>query len=296
MQISSLDTLVAVAQHNSFSRTADIRNMTLSAVSMQMKSLEEELGAELFDRRFRPPKLTPLGKRVAQDARTIVEAYALLRSRCLSTSELTGAYRIGFVPSASARILPRLLRVAAEHAPKAAFRATTALSETLCDQVRNGQLDAAVVTEIDDATVELACETLRQEEMVVAVPSSCAISGFADLDASLPFLQFAPTSGIGKLIARYRDRMHLTSKNVIVLDSIEAIVQCVRNGIGFALLPRPDVARYGGDQVQILPCRPQPLFRNLSLVTRDDALAAMWRPELKLLLEASLPEAELQDG
>ncbi len=290
MQISSLETLVAIAQHGSFSRTAEIRNMTLSAVSMQMKSLEDALGAQLFDRRFRPPKLTPLGLRVAQDAGVIAEAYALLRSRCVSVSELAGVYRIGFVPSASARILPKLLRVATQQAPQAKFRAATALSEQLCDQVRNGQLDAAVVTEIEEATFELRCETLIEEEMVVAAPSSSQAQDFADLAATLPFLQFMPSSGIGRLIAQYRDRMRLMSSEVITLDSIEAIVHCIRNGIGYALLPRPDVERYGADQVRILPCRPQPLFRNLSLVTRDDALAATWRPKLQMLLEASLPD------
>ena len=105
-----------------------------------------------------------------------------------------------------------------------------------------------------------------------------------------------PSSGIGKLIAQYRDTMKLKSKDVIVLDSIEAIVQCVRNGIGYALLPMPDVERYGRGEVRMLPCEPQPLFRNLSLVTRDDALADTWRPKLQQLLKDSLPEQEQVKG
>ncbi|MCG7521775.1 LysR family transcriptional regulator [Ruegeria sp. Ofav3-42] len=292
MQISAFETLVAIAQQSSFTRTAEIRNMTLSAVSMQMKSLEDELGAQLFDRRYRPPKLTPLGIRVAQDAKTIVDAFSVLKSRCVSTHELTGSYRIGFVPSAGARILPRFLTSAAQMAPKAVFRTSTGLSEALCEQVRNGQLDAAVVTEISEATNELCCETLIREEMVVTAPLNSKAGGLAELSQSFPFLHFIPSSGIGKLIAQYCDQMQLKSDDVIILDSIETIVNCVKHGIGYALLPKADVIRYGADQVLVLPCEPRPLFRNISLVTREDALADVWRPKLKSLLEADLAGVE----
>ncbi len=269
--------------------------MTLSAVSMQMKSLEEELGATLFDRRYRPPKLTPLGIRVAQDAKTIVDAYSVLKSRCVSTDQLTGTYRIGFVPSAAARILPRFLGTASQIAPKAMVNTSTGLSEILCEQVRNGQLDAAIVTEIADETIDLCCETLLREEMVLAVPLDSTAKGPTELSLTHPFLHFIPSSGIGKLIARYSDQMQLKSKEVIILDSIEAIVNCVKNGIGYALLPKTDVLRYGADQVLVLPCEPQLLFRNISLVTREDALSEIWRPKLKALLEASLTGLENAD-
>ncbi|MDP5220785.1 LysR family transcriptional regulator [Ruegeria sp. 2205SS24-7] len=292
MQMSAFETLVAIAQHSSFSRTADIRNMTLSAVSMQMKSLEEELGATLFDRRYRPPKLTPLGVRVAQDAKTIVDAYSVLKSRCMPTDQLTGTYRIGLVPSAAARILPLFLRNSAQLAPKAMLNTSTGLSENLCEQVRNGQLDAAIVTEIADATFDLSCETLIREEMVIAAPILSEAGGLSELSMTHPFLHFIPSSGIGKLIAQYRDQMQLKSKEVIILDSIEAIVNCIKSGIGYALLPKADVLRYGADQVLVLPCKPQPLFRNISLVTREDALTEIWRPKLKTLLKASISDLE----
>lgn len=290
MRISAFETLVAIAQHCSFSRVAAIRNMTLSAVSMQMKSLEEELGATLFDRRYRPPQLTPLGILVAQDARAIVDAYSVLKSRCVPSDQLTGTYRIGFVPSAAARILPLFLGTAAQLAPKAMLNTSTGLSENLCEQVRTGQLDAAIATEIADATVDLRRETLIREEMVVAAPLGSRAKGLAELSATHPFLHFIPSSGIGKLIAQYRDQMQLKSKEVIILDSIEAIVNCIKNGIGYALLPKADVLRYGSDQVLVLPCEPQQLFRNISLVTREDALTEIWRPKLKTLLEASITE------
>lgn len=289
MQVTALETLAVIAREASFSKAAQMRNMTLSAVSMQMKSLEAELGVALFDRSFRPPKLTPLGQEVAQDARRIVEAQAVMRARCLQQGALSGSFRLGFVPSAAARILPEFLGLARRQAPQARIDLVTGLSEQLCTQLRAGQLDAAVVTDISDATFDLHCDTLVREEMVVAAPVDVAADTLGDLAERLPFMHFVPSSGIGKLIARYSRQMNLAPRQVLNLDSIEAIVRCIQVGIGYSLLPRPDVARYGGDLVRIVPCAPTPLFRDVSLATREDVLARIWRAQLLDLLRASLP-------
>ena len=73
MQTHLLKTLLKISQVQSFALAAEHLNMTLSAVSMQMKSLEEQLDASLFDRKFRPPKLTPLGLAVAEKAQAVVD-------------------------------------------------------------------------------------------------------------------------------------------------------------------------------------------------------------------------------
>lgn len=284
MHLNALETLATIDREKSFSRTAIVRNMTLSAVSMQMKALEDELGAALFDRSFRPPKLTPLGQQVARDAVSMVKTYSMMRARCLPSGELTGVLQVGFVPTAAARVLPEALGRAAKAAPRARLEVTTGLSEDLCEKVRHGQLDAAVVTDIADATFDLHVDRLMREEMVVVAPLVPDAEVVSQLSKTLPFIHFVPSSGIGKLIARYHGQMQLEPKGILTLDSIEAIVRCVENGIGYSLLPRPDVVRYGGDRVRIYPCAPAPLYRDISLATREDALAEIWRPPLLSLL------------
>lgn len=287
MQINALETLVMIRRVGSFSRVAQLRNMTLPAVSMQMKALEAELDVALFDRAFRPPKLTPLGERIAEDARAVVEAQAVLRSRCADTGELTGTLRLGMVPSMSVRLLPHFLHHVAQSAPQARFDLASGLSEALCEQVRNGQLDAAVVTEIADETRGLDCHQLAREEMVVLAPLDTDATEPHALAASLPFLHFMPRTGIGRLIDRYCRHMQLQSDHVIVLDNIETIVTCVRLGQGYSLLPAPDVDRYGGTEVRVLCCAPERLFRQISLVSRRDVLSRIWQPQLGALLAAS---------
>lgn len=74
MQTRSLKSLVQISQVGSFAKAAEQLNMTLSALSMQIKSLELELGVNLFDRSVRPPRLTPIGRSILD------EAIPLLRS------------------------------------------------------------------------------------------------------------------------------------------------------------------------------------------------------------------------
>ena len=104
MQTRSLETLIRIAQVQSFSQAAELQHMTLSALSMQMKALEAELGVALFDRSFRPPKLTPLGHQVAQQARVVVGQAEALQNLCLSKDRLVGRFRLGFIQSGSVRI------------------------------------------------------------------------------------------------------------------------------------------------------------------------------------------------
>ena len=69
MQTRSLRSLIKISQTGSFLRAAEQLHVTLSALSMQMKTLEAELGVGLFDRTVRPPRLTPMGRAVVVRAK-----------------------------------------------------------------------------------------------------------------------------------------------------------------------------------------------------------------------------------
>ncbi len=75
MSIRRLRTLLAIAEQGTFARAADAVHVSQAAVSMQMKSLEDELGIVLFDRGRRPPALTPSGHALLPKAREIVGGY-----------------------------------------------------------------------------------------------------------------------------------------------------------------------------------------------------------------------------
>lgn len=286
MQTRSLETLLRIAQVQSFSRAADLQNMTLSALSMQMKALEAELGVELFDRSFRPPKLSPIGHLVAEHAQGVVAQAEALQNLCLPKDTLVGHFRLGFVQSASVRLLPPLIKIAQRDAPNATFAYSTGLSEALVGQVANSQIDAAIVTYVDNLGDALCYNEITSEDLVLVVPAAFARTDILALPEQLTFIHFMPTTGIGRLIAARLKSLLRPPRQTLVLDGIEAALECVKHGIGYTILPLPDVERHMDAKLFVHPTGSSELKRKLALATRADTQTDLWRARLLALFTA----------
>lgn len=269
MQTRALRTLVEIGRIGSFARAADQLNMTLSAVSMQMKSLENDLGARLFDRTFRPPQLTPVGRAVCDRAERLISLEQDMFRVCRPGGSLTGTFRIGFVATASVRLLPKFLIRSGRLAPDAQFDVETGLSEDLESRVLSGSLDGAIVTGSSAPDPLLSYQTLREERFVYAAPADYARRTSDELFTLLPFFHFMPQTGIGKVIAKQISQPNLRKGKRIYLDSVEAIMECVNEGLGFALLPEPDVQRYIGARARIVETSGPKTSRTLVFATMN---------------------------
>ncbi|MEO0371215.1 MAG: LysR family transcriptional regulator [Pseudomonadota bacterium] len=253
MQTRALHTLVQLSKTGSFTRAAEELNMTLSALSMQMKGLEVELGVALFDRSVRPPKLTPVARSIVSEASALLHREGRIIDLCRPTEEIVGQFRMGFVTTAAVRLLPGFVKAVQDTAPRAEFEFETGLSKALQDKVVSGQLDAAVVTDADGLPDSVASVELRQEPFVFAASERLMSSGLAGLIAHHRFFHFMPDTGIGKLIAQEMENFARPEDGkTVVLDSLEAIMECVGEGLGFTLLPVPDVERLLSRDVRMI--------------------------------------------
>jgi len=276
MQIRSLETLVRIEQVQSFSKAAELQNMTLSALSMQMKSLETQLDVQLFDRSFRPPKLTPLGRSIAAQAARVLNEQNALTAMCGRDGELVGRFRLGLISSVGVRLLPKFLTQIRDAAPRASFELTTGLSEHLSEQVLQGLIDAAVVTSVPSPPKGLRFDAIAREEMAFAAPKQYADTAIEDLARGLPFIHFRPTTGIGSLIADYVRRHANQSRETVILDNLEASMEFVKAGLGYTLLPLPDVKRCADDRVHIFSDSANAMYRELALVSRPNNSYVHW--------------------
>ena len=267
MHTRSLKTLVRVSALGSFAKVAEEMNTTISTVSMQIKSLEEQLDLDIFDRSHRPPQLTPVGRMVCERAKVILDAEREMLGLSGKQDVLNGNFRIGFIPTASVRLLPSFLKNARETQPNASFELETALSEVLELRVQSGMLDAAIVTESGQRKSDLNYHLIRSEPLMFAVPKAFEAMDITEIRKHVPFLQFNPGSGIGKIIQRYMSHgSDSAGKQDVVLESVEAIVECVNEGLGFTLLAKPDIARYATEKCFVTPMRSEMLSRRISLV------------------------------
>jgi DNA-binding transcriptional LysR family regulator len=148
LDIDQLRTFVAIADTGSFTRAADIVHKTQSAVSMQMKRLEERVGRAVFERDGRGTRLTDEGDRLLDYARRIVR----LNAECLASfadAELVGRVRLGLPDDYADRYLPEILARFSRSNPRAEVTVSCEPSPNLIDRVQAGDLDLAIITHVD---------------------------------------------------------------------------------------------------------------------------------------------------
>jgi DNA-binding transcriptional LysR family regulator len=147
MSLRALRTLVAIAQHGSFARAAEAVCLTQSAVSLHVRTLEEDFKATLFDRSRRVPVLTDAGQRAVEQAREVLALYDGIAAELGESGELAGRLRIGAIQTALAGTLPAALAALRRSHPRLRVQVSSGMSAELAIRIDAGELDAAVTTE-----------------------------------------------------------------------------------------------------------------------------------------------------
>ena len=147
IDVDQLRTFIAIAETGSFTRAADIVHKTQSAVSMQMKRLEERLDRSIFARDGRASKLTEDGERLLDYARRIVKLN--VETIAAFSDELTGRVRLGLPDDYAECYLPEILARFARSNPRAEITVTCEPTPNLFERIQNGDLDLAIITHVE---------------------------------------------------------------------------------------------------------------------------------------------------
>lgn len=163
LDIDQLKTFLAIADVGNFTRAADEVNKTQSAVSMQMKRLEDVLGRPLFARDGRGSRFTHDGERLVEYARRIValsdEAVAVF-----TKPDITGTVRFGTPDDYADIFLPEVLARFNRTHPLVTVDVECYSSAVLNDRVQRGELDLSILTFYGERNGE----HVRREELVWA--------------------------------------------------------------------------------------------------------------------------------
>ena len=103
--IQNVKTFLAIAETGSFSGAARAVHRTQSAITMQVKALEQSLGVELFDRSRRPPVLNEAGRAFAEKAKEVLHGIDRLFAE-VNSQGIGGHLRLGVVPSVITGLIP----------------------------------------------------------------------------------------------------------------------------------------------------------------------------------------------
>jgi DNA-binding transcriptional LysR family regulator len=246
MELSQLRAVVVLGELASFSKAAEVLHLTPPAVFSQIRHLEEEIGAKLYERVGNRLELTAHGKRLVERAKEILrihdESLAELRE---FQGDSAAVLRIGCGPHSSVHILPHLLRALLQARPGTEVRLVTGGDELLVNGVRSGMLDA-ILMHLPLDKVDLEEHPLFAYEMVFVVASSGRAAGrrtgFSDL-AQLPFLRWRRPILVDSALEKLRCEAGLEPHTVIEHDNPASILEMVKLGIGFSALPLYSVGR-----------------------------------------------------
>ncbi len=267
MNLQQLKTLVAIFENNSFSAAADKMSLSHSAISLQMRTLEEELGQELFDRSTRPATLTPTGKATAlaaQKALKMIESVRLIGTGQQASNKIS----FGVVPTEARHLLPMLLRAFHQRQPKAHVQVRSDLSGNLALQVLNMDLDFAILTAPITALPELTVQELVVEPLFVIAPRHVRARTDEELLSRHPFIAFEAMTWMGHQVSARLQSRGIRVNEIMEVDNLDAIETMVTEGFGVSIVPQRFLAPPLSDKLTVIPFgRPQEI-RRLVLVHR----------------------------
>src|SRR6202162_6165999 len=162
IDVDQLRTFIAIAETGSFTKAAEVVNKTQSAVSMQMKRLEERLERPIFAPDARASKLTEDGARLLDYARRIVKLNVETLA-AFSDAELSGRVRLGVPDDYADRYLPEIMARFSRVYPGVELTVICEPTVDLLDRIDANELDLAIVTNCES---KRASETFRRERLL----------------------------------------------------------------------------------------------------------------------------------
>ena len=150
LDLTALRALVTIAEVGGVTRAAGLLNLTQSAVSMQIKRLEESLGIELFNRAQRKLTLTREGEQLAQYSRRMLDLNDEALARLTDTA-FEGEIRIGVPHDIVYPHLPRILKAMALEFPRVRINLDSCLTLKLKEGFARGEFDVILTTEAQPA-------------------------------------------------------------------------------------------------------------------------------------------------
>jgi len=145
MTITQLKYVLAVAEHQNFTKAAEKTFVTQPTLSMQIQKLEEELDILIFDRSKKPIELTTVGKKIVNQAKNIVnEADRMQDVVDQEKGFIGGEFKLGIIPTIMPTLLPMFLKTFTVRYPKVQLKIEEIATHEIITKLNDGHLDGAI--------------------------------------------------------------------------------------------------------------------------------------------------------
>ncbi len=272
MDIRQLEMFAAVAENASFTQASNQLFVAQSAISRQVRLLEEELGEQLFKRLNRRVYLTQAGETLLRYARRI---FVELRDAAMEVSEIAnlkrGRITIGTGMTACIYLIPPVLDAFKSKYPNVEPVVVTGPTETLLEQIRDNKLDVGVLSMAaggPDLEVVPICD---EELVVVCSPRELRLAGRKVMlpteVESFHMILFPKATTMRKIVDDFFKAASVKPRISMESESVATIKPLVAINLGISILPyRAIQAEVKRGELHCLRLRGHKLNRTISLV------------------------------
>jgi len=233
----------AVAGVLSFTRAAEILNMTQPAVTHQIRQLEAEYDTRLFDRENNRISLTQAGEQMLEYANQIIGLYGEMQESIKSlTGDTSGLVTLGASTTIAEYMLPGLLGDFLKKFPNVQLRLRVANTDSVVSMVADNTIDLGIVEGVVNNQY-LLVEDCQADELRVIVSPEHALAQRTTLTPNdlldYPFISREEGSGTRSVIASFLEQHGLHEQQLIQsfeLGSTEAIKGAVQAGMGISIV------------------------------------------------------------
>lgn len=271
--LTELKTLVAVARCGTFAAAGGKIGLTQSAVSSQIKRLEEALGLALFDRTGRSATLNAAGLRVVDQAEELIARFSRLGDPADNdTSDVV--LQLGALSSLQPSLVARALVDFRQTHPHQPVRVVPGPSLYLLNQIDLAAMDLAVMIRPPFGLMpDMRWYPLVREPFRLAVAQSVKGADWRSLLQSRPFLRLDRSTFGGRQVDRFLKSRNLVVRESIEMDEIPAMASLVAADAGVSLFPVTEAYMPYLSDVRLISLGEDTFYREIGLLSRKAASA-----------------------
>tara|TARA_R110002110_G_scaffold395138_2_gene609543 strand:+ start:33501 stop:34439 length:939 start_codon:yes stop_codon:yes gene_type:complete len=241
MDLKQIRSFVAVYGDGSINSAAERLNIAQPSLSQQIKTLEESIGVQLFERHARGVRPTPAGDRFYDDCRKILgDVESAAQTMREFSSGVSGSLDVGLIPTVTKGVLSRVLPAFIDALPNVELRVVEAFSGTLTNWVMSGELDFAIGTE-PPRHDGLEMRVLSSEPLVLVSGQKAgmphlepvSLKGLSSVNLVMPSAQHS----LRTLIERDIKLGNISPGRVVEIDGLFGALEFIRNTDFSAILP-----------------------------------------------------------
>jgi len=277
MEFAQIETFLAAAELLHFTKVAERRHLSQSAISQQIRKLELDVGVKLFERGYKQITLTPAGAVFRAEIRKFVEIADKAKRRAqLAEAGLIGYVRIGFISTAAGNIVPQLISRFRLLRPEVILDLTHALTTKQIEMLEKEQLDVGFfrMPNPNAHAAKLTTRVIHQEAFKLFIPPGHVLAAKRRVSIKSlqgeKFIVYARKNapGFHNLIMQALSKAGVTPSTISEATDMYSLLTLVSAGHGLTLAPA-SVARYKQDYVVVRDVKGLPMSE-IAIAYRPD--------------------------